>query len=63
MLRDTKKIVYSVLVNYRTIYSEVVLMIRIISDDNLKEHTEIMNEKQEDNYFIMNSMEQIGQKF
>ena len=63
MLRDTKKIVDSVLVNYRTIYSEVVLMIRIISDDNLKEHTEIMNEKQEDNYFIMNSMEQIGQKF
>ena len=56
---EAKKIVDSVVDNNRAFYWKVALLIIIISDDGLKEHMEIINRKYEDNYFVMNSMEEM----
>ena len=58
-----QKIVGSVLGNNGKFYSQVALLRRIISDYRLKEHTEIINRKWEDNDFVMDSMEQISTIF
>ena len=54
--RDTEKRFDLVLGNYRTFDWKVSLLRRIIANDSLKYHTEIINGKWEDNYFVMNSL-------
>ena len=54
---EAKKIVDSVLGNNRLFYQQVSLPEKIISDDRMKEHMQIINGKWEDNDFVMNSIE------
>ena len=50
----------SVLVNNRKFDWKVALSRRIISDGGLEKHMEIINGELDDNYFVMNSMEQMS---
>ena len=63
MRRQTKKIVDSVLGNNRAFDCQFALLRRRISYNSTKEHMYIINGKQEDNDFVMNSMEQMSKIF
>ena len=45
-----------ILDNNRTFYWQVALFRSILSDDSMKQHTEIVNIKYEDNDFAINPM-------
>ena len=53
---EAKKIVGSVLFNTRTFYCKVALLRRLISDDGMKTHTDIIIVKWKVNYFVINSI-------
>ena len=57
MQTKLKKIFDSVLGNNRTSYWQGTLFIIMMSDDNMKQHMEIINVIWEDNYCAMNLME------
>ena len=61
--RQAKKIVNSILVYNRTFDWKFALFIRILSGDRLKGNMQITNGKWKDNYFVMNSIEQMSNIF
>ena len=63
MRREARNFFNSVLVNNRTFYWQVLLLRIIISGGRLKEHMDTINGKIKDNYFLMNSMEQMSKIF
>ena len=63
MRRQTKKTVDSVLGNNRAFDCQFALLRRRISYNRTKEHMQIINGKQEDNDFVMNSTEQMSKVF
>ena len=60
---EAKKIFDSVLGNNITFYWNVALLRIMIYDDRLKEQTDTINGKLEDNDFVVNSMEQTSKIF
>ena len=63
MQREANKIVDLVLGNNIPFYWKLLLPRIIISDDGMKEHTDTINWKWDDNDFVMNSMEQTSNTF